>query len=131
MSIFEPLTQCGCNDRNCYFCWLRNRIYATTPHRLDINDMPLKDILAAVAVTSGVKIADIVGASRKAEVCVARHVFCYIARQQGRWSYKMIGDIINRNYATVMCSVKKVTEMKRDKQFASLLGKLSNKMLIT
>ena len=87
MNTFEQPTLCGCNKPDCYFCWLRNRVYTTTA-LVDIKptdnayETELYGILAKVSMASGVTIDDILGRSREAKIRIARQMFCYIAAKK-------------------------------------------------
>ena len=121
MSIFEPLTPCGCGKPGCYFCWLKGKVYtATEPVEIRPADSAcgtgLYDILARVSIESDVPIEEIVGQSREERVRIARQMFCYAARLQNKWKDKQIGDAIGRDRTTVIHShgvVKTMLGMKR------------------
>ena len=129
MSIFEKPTTCGCNKPDCYFCWLRGRIYATTQiEKREIADITeLHQILTAVCEDSGVTPEDIKGSSRHEKVRIARQVFCYAARLK-KWKDWQIGAAINRDRSTVVHScgvVKTMLEMKRpEPEYVALASKL-------
>jgi chromosomal replication initiation ATPase DnaA len=110
MSIFEPLPQCGCNRADCYFCWLKNRTYHTTSGKMlnEIieNHSCLVEILSDVSEASGVSVEQIAGESRLEEIRIARQVFCYAARQTGKWTDEHIGEAIGRDRTTVIHSCR-------------------------
>ena len=114
MSIFEQPTQCGCNKPDCYFCWLRNRIYATTalekPEKAKEPD--LNDILQEVSEKYGISVENITGKSRKTEIVAARQMFCYIAKNKGKWTLKQICKTINvKQHGTVIHACKATENM--------------------
>jgi chromosomal replication initiation ATPase DnaA len=121
MNIFEQQTQCGCNKRDCYFCWLKNRVYTTTALEGGVSfgrksEPELEDILRAVSEASGVSVEDIKGECRRAEIRTARQIYCYLAKRAGRWSYAAIAKSIDKKkHATVMHSCKVVNEMLQTK----------------
>jgi len=120
MSIFEQPTTCGCNKPDCYFCWLRDKVYTTTSaisygNAKRTKDIELCDILAEVSKASGVPIEDIVGRSRKEKIRIARQMFCYVAHKK-KWSFRKIRNVINRNHATAIHSCYVVKDMFETKQ---------------
>jgi chromosomal replication initiation ATPase DnaA len=121
MNTFEQQTQCGCNKRDCYFCWLRNRVYTTTALEGSVGfgrkrEPELEDILRAVSEASGVSVEDIKGGRRLEEIIPARQMYCYLARKAGKWSYWRIGEIIGKDHATALHSCRKVEEMLETKE---------------
>ena len=129
MSIFEKQPLCGCEKPDCYFCWLKGRIYRTTPieNKCEIADATeLHKLLATVCEASGVTIEEIRGNSRHEKVRVARQVFCYAARLQ-KWKDWQIAAAINRDRSTVVYScgvVKTMLGMKQPGEYAVLCQKL-------
>ena len=131
MSIFEPLTECGCARPDCWFCRMKGRTYTvaqveTIEKRKIIEARELHQILAAVCEASGVTIEQITGQSREEKVRIARQVFCYAARLQ-KWKDWQIGAAINRDRSTVVHScgvVKTMLEMKQPGEYAVLASRL-------
>ena len=135
MSIFEQQTPCNCNKPDCYFCWLRNKVYTTTA--LEKTEDHTKepepyDILVRVSEASGVTIEDIAGRLRKENIVIARQMFCYVARihlkKTGvpKWQLHKIGSVINRDHSSVLHSCAVVENMMetRHPEYISLGVKL-------
>jgi chromosomal replication initiation ATPase DnaA len=68
-------------------------------------DAILHGILKAVCKAAGVTEEEMCGQSRKAMPAAARHVFCFHAAEKG-FTRTETGRIINRNYSTVIHSLK-------------------------
>jgi len=125
MSICEPLTLCGCNLPDCWFCnqrkispWLfpglppcdvskYKEVKMTTPE----GDTDLTSILNEVSVASGVKIEDIAGRSRREEFVIPRQFYCYLARKKGKWKDRQIGSAIGYDRCTVIHSCGVIEDM--------------------
>jgi len=65
----------------------------------------LTDILRAVSETTLIKQTDIRGRSRDAATVNARFMYCWIARHQGPFTFKQIGDTLSRDHSTVINAV--------------------------
>jgi len=69
--------------------------------------MNLSTLLTLISQATEVPEEQIIGNSRKANVCAARHIYCYVARKTDtvfgnqKWTLEEIGTTINRNHATV------------------------------
>ena len=127
MSIFETLADCGCNKPDCYFCWLRGRAYTTTAIEKKREIPELSEILSVVSEAAGVTVEQIVGESRQENICIARQVFCYAARQQKTWKDRQIGAAINKDRTTVVHSfgvVKTMLEIGIPPEYTALCNKL-------
>jgi len=48
---------------------------------------------------------------RDKEIVMARQMFCWLSRKYTRSTFKLIGEFINRNHATVLHSVRKVDDL--------------------
>ena len=124
---------CGCDKPDCYFCWLRNRIN-TMPDYVDIipmninSEIILHDILEKVSYASGVSIDDIKGRKRNSDICVARQIYCYIARKKTKASLRDIGDIIYRDHACVINSCRRANALIdiNDKKMILVLEKVKH-----
>jgi len=123
MNEFEK-QHCGCEKKECYYCWLKGRVYTTTmPVRVNQpKEAGLNDILKNVSTASGVDIKQITGRSRHEKVRIARQMFCYMARKKERfpgkpvWTLKQISEAVNyRQHCTVIHSIETVATMLRQK----------------
>ena len=48
---------------------------------------------------------------RDREIVMARHMFCWMSRRYTRSTFKLMGEYINRDHATVIHSVRKVEDL--------------------
>ena len=89
--------------------------------------MNLKKLLETISKTAEIPVSEITGKSRKAEVAIPRHIFCYIASEKGIAKDK-IGAVINRNRATVRgsCIVVVNCLQTRDKLYSELVNRILN-----
>ena len=53
----------------------------------------------------------VLGRSRDRELVMARQMFCWLSRRYTRSTFKLMGEYINRNHATVIHSVQKVEDL--------------------
>tara|TARA_R110000824_G_scaffold380565_1_gene572996 strand:+ start:512 stop:886 length:375 start_codon:yes stop_codon:yes gene_type:complete len=91
-------------------------------HQSNINS-----IINSITKITGIEMSKLQSPSRKREIVDARHLFCYFAKKQSKLSCQAIGDIINRNHASVIHAVKKVTQLKQtDREFKELVPKIYN-----
>jgi len=119
MRVLDKTTMCSCKKPDCYFCWLRNKVYTTTaemPKREISSYEELLAILSEVSKASGVSVEQIVGNSRKEDFCMARQVFCYISRKMEKWTDKQIGLLIVRDRTTVIHSYNVIKNMLDTKE---------------
>ena len=70
----------------------------------------LSFILQEVSERTGISVEEIKGRSRKREIVMARHAFCYIARKGGMFTFKQIGNYIGRDHSTAFNSIDFVTD---------------------
>lgn len=69
----------------------------------------LSTILDVVSEIYSVGITDIKGKSRKGEICMARHAYCYFAKRYTRITLKDIGNEIGgRDHSTALHSVRTI-----------------------
>jgi chromosomal replication initiator protein len=73
-----------------------------------INTDSLEGILNEVCQLTGTKPDDIKSKSRKQETVIVRQVYCYVAREITGETMEKIGNVINREHATVVHSCKVV-----------------------
>lgn len=75
-----------------------------------------KDILAFLSLEF--PDADILGKSRDRFSVTIRQIFCYLARNNTDLSYEKIGNLINRDHATVFFATLEIKDrIKYDKKF--------------
>lgn len=68
----------------------------------------LPELLELTAEHFGVTLAELTGESRKQNICLARQVAAYLAREALQLSLGAIADGLHKNSATVLHSIKKV-----------------------
>ena len=135
MSITEPPTTCFCQKPDCYFCWLRNKVWNTTaekPMRNSDDDSELSAILSDVCMAAGVSVEDVRGESRVGKILRARQMYCYVTRKQeltpgvSQWYLREIGSVINRDHSTVIHSCEVVENMlkTKHKEYEKVINKL-------
>jgi chromosomal replication initiator protein len=73
------------------------------------SNFKLSYILSTVCSYYGVSIENVKSNSRKANFTQARQLFCYLARNHSEYSFPKIADEINRDHATVIHSVNKLS----------------------
>ena len=64
-----------------------------------------KELIKAAAAFWGLKEEDLIGKSKKIEICWPRFVVSHILRQKG-FSYPAIGKVLNRDHGTIINAVK-------------------------
>ena len=67
-----------------------------------------RTILRHCAIAWGVSMNDLMAKGREHNKCMARHVYCYVAKNEG-YTLSQIGSMINRDHSTVLNS-KRVAE---------------------
>jgi chromosomal replication initiation ATPase DnaA len=71
-----------------------------------------RPIVAAVAERHGLAVTDLVGPSRKQDICMARHEAMYVLRSvlteedRPRWSLPAVGRMFNRDHTTILNGVR-------------------------
>lgn len=74
-----------------------------------------------------VTLMDLKGNSHKGEIVEARQVLFYIFRNKFKYAFTKIGDIFNKNHATVLHGVKKINGyIEYDKDLKYRINKLYN-----
>lgn len=88
-------------------------------------------VLSVIASSFNVTIADIKGKSRKNCLPDARHIYCFIVKQAhdnrkiAKATLELIGDVINKDHATVIHGYRKVRNiMETDKAFRCLVEQI-------
>jgi len=71
----------------------------------------MNKLLEEVAKDQGVTVAEIKSRKRNRPIAYARHLFCYVAYKGQYGHHKEIGDVINRNHATVTHSIKGCSDL--------------------
>lgn len=88
------------------------------------------EVLAAVAESFGMTVADLTSRSRTMSRVQARGVYYYLSRALTRCSYADIGETVNRHYSSVMhgrelCAERRIRETELD----ALIDRLRRKLL--
>ena len=87
----------------------------------------LDAILSIICRASGVAKEDILSKSRKREVVAARQAYCYYAKQRTNHSLLVIGDLVDRDHATVIHSINKIEDLidTKDKMTLELIDRVN------
>lgn len=70
--------------------------------------MTPETILSICSDVLNIPEAEIKGKSRKAEVVIARHIYCYIATNKTNYTLQYIGFLINRDHSSVIHASKNI-----------------------
>lgn len=70
--------------------------------------MTPETILSICSDVLNIPEAEIKGKSRKSKVVIARHIYCYIARNKTNYTLKYIGFLINRDHSSVIHASKNI-----------------------
>jgi chromosomal replication initiator protein len=89
-------------------------------------------VLALVAKTFGVGVADLTGNSRKKDTVQARQVAMYLLRVAMDMSFARVGELLGgKDHATAIYSVRKVSElMEEDEELQRQVGTLQEQLLM-
>jgi len=74
----------------------------------DIESITLNEIMILVTKVTNVSIEQLKSNSRLQEIVTARHIFCYIAKNNIVCILSKISEMVNRNHATAIHSIKVV-----------------------
>ena len=70
---------------------------------------------------------DIKGQSRQKKIAMARHISAYLIRILTNLSLQSIGNVINRDHATVQFSINKIEkEMKTSKEISNTIRDITS-----
>jgi chromosomal replication initiator protein len=84
------------------------------------NHVQIKTIIAAVASYYGVSIPDLLSDRRHKRLAFVRQIGMYLARRHTPHSLPVIGRAFNRDYTTVLHSIRKIEgRIKEDSPLAS------------
>lgn len=85
-------------------------------------------VINAVCEVCNVALGDIKSKSRKQEFVYARFLICHLLREYGL-KLQAIGDIINKNHATVSYSLKSYdNEIQTSQMFKDIVNKVKAKI---
>ena len=84
-------------------------------------------ILSAVSKEYGVSLEDIKGQKRNKAIANARHLSVYLIRHITSLPVTAIGDIFDRDHATILASINKIkNDMQKDKALATAVEKITS-----
>jgi len=88
-------------------------------------DNHLHLLLTLVSISSGIPTCEIKGKSRRADICTARHIFCYLARKE-KYTCKEIGIVIEKSHSNIIHSCRLVEDMIsiNQKNYTDLIEKI-------
>ena len=85
------------------------------------------DIIRETARVFQVSETDIKGQSRQKKIAMARHISAYLIRILTNLSLQSIGNVINRDHATVQFSINKIEkEMKTSKEISNTIRDITS-----
>lgn len=90
----------------------------------------LETILEAVSKEFDVPPAIIMGWRRHDPVVRARAVAAYLCRELTGWSYSYIGQVFDKDHASIMRMIRKVEAYREDRSFDRKLQRLKARFLI-
>lgn len=97
-------------------------IVRTQHVQIDINM-----IISRVCTYYAVSRDDIMGTSRRADICLPRQIIQYLAYKNTGLSYPEIGKVFGRDHTTVMNSIKKITDKRgADMKLDTVIRKLED-----
>lgn len=67
-----------------------------------------ENILSICSSVLNIKECEITGKSRKAEVVIARHIYCYVSKYKTNLPLKHIGYVINRDHSSIIHGIKSI-----------------------
>ena len=138
MSIFEPITQCGCGKADCYFCnqrklspWIVPGLPQENVSMSVFNLQTPEDILCVVCQQTGADPDAVRSKSRKRDHVIPRQLYCFAARTATKATLVEIGKIIERTHATVLYSCNEVEyKRKNDKPMKDVYEKVKGFLTI-
>lgn len=92
------------------------------------------EILKIVAEHHFVTVEDVVRKNNKREVSEARHMYCAVLRNEFKYTFESIGDILNgRDHTTVIHSVNTVKDRSKfeegyKEQYENIVRKINSKI---
>jgi chromosomal replication initiator protein len=98
----------------------RVRDWLLLASRTPVNHVQIKTIIAAVASYYGVSVPDLLSDRRHKRLAFVRQIGMYLARRHTPHSLPVIGRAFNRDYTTVLHSIRKIEGLlKQDSQLAA------------
>ena len=92
----------------------------------------VRSIQSHVAAYYKLELTDILGKRRNANIASARQVAMYLSRELTPLSSTELGQVFNRNHATVLAGVNKIKKMEQtDQKFAGELDTLKRELQAT
>ncbi|BDU67348.1 MAG: chromosomal replication initiator protein DnaA [Candidatus Tyloplasma litorale] len=92
--------------------------------------LTMQRIVSVIAKNYQVKVSDILGKSRKAEIALPRHLSIYFSRKILNVSLMDIGRYFSRNHSTIMSSVKKIEkESLRNESLSKVIYDIRKKLI--
>lgn len=93
------------------------------------NNPSINSIVSAIVKVTGIEFNRIQSPKRQREIVNARQLFCYFTRKRTELSFSEIGDIINRDHATVIHSVKEIKNLLTyDREFKEIVPEIEAKI---
>jgi len=73
---------------------------------MEENVIPLDEFLDSYVVTNDIDRKKFLSPNRSRDIVDARMIYCAVARQEGGYTLKQIGESLNRDHATALHAIK-------------------------
>jgi chromosomal replication initiator protein len=83
-------------------------IYALPGIQRKKRSIKAEEILSIVAEYFNVNVKELKSRKRGKKLCIPRHLYCLIAKSETKLSLREIGELIQRDHATVIHAIKNV-----------------------
>lgn len=92
------------------------------------SELTADDIIKTVCNFFNVSISDIIGKSRMKNVVLPRQISIYLMRNLTRLSLKEIGKLFMKDHTTIIHSIEKVQDLKKDKKMKELIERITSEL---
>lgn len=94
-------------------------------------EVDINKIFAIVCEYYGFHQVPIKGKSRRDDIVKVRQMYCYLANEYSKETYQKIGNVINREHATVIFSINKIRMQKEVyRSITNEINELTEKILL-
>ncbi len=92
------------------------------------SELTADDIIKTVCNFFNVSISDIIGKSRMKNVVLPRQISIYLMRNLTRLSLKEIGKLFMKDHTTIIHSIEKVQDLKKDKKIKEIIDRITSEL---
>lgn len=89
------------------------------------SELTADDIIKTVCNFFNVSISDIIGKSRMKNVVLPRQISIYLMRNLTNLSLKEIGKLFMKDHTTIIHSIEKVQDLKKDKKIKEIIDRIT------